>query len=100
MQLLQKREEMVYKIAKIRESVFVSKQNIPWNDVEQYLKRYIDNFDLPQKKLIYRFKNTELIFSSSEYSECGHGINFKRYSDKNTCFICDLKTAFNGIIYG
>lgn len=41
MQLLQKREEMVYKIAKIRESVFVSKQNIPWNDVEQYLKRYI-----------------------------------------------------------
>ena len=65
-----------------------------------YLKRYIDNFDLPQKKLIYRFKDTELIFSSSEYSECGHGINFKRYSDKNTCFICDLKTAFNGIIYG
>ena len=65
-----------------------------------YLKRYIDNFDLPQKKLIYRFKDTKLIFSSSEYSECGHGINFRRYSDKNTCFICDLKTAFNGIIYG
>lgn len=32
---------MGYKIAKIREVVFVSKQNIPWNDVEQYLKQYI-----------------------------------------------------------
>lgn len=32
---------MGYKIAKIKEVVFVSKQNIPWNDVEQYLKQYI-----------------------------------------------------------
>lgn len=32
---------MGYKIAKIKEVVFVSKQNIPWNDVEQYLKQCI-----------------------------------------------------------
>lgn len=34
-------KSMGYKIAKIKEVVFVSKQNIPWNDVEQYLKQYI-----------------------------------------------------------
>lgn len=32
---------MGYKVAKIGEIIFVSKQNIPWNDVEQYLKHYI-----------------------------------------------------------
>ena len=64
-----------------------------------YLRKYVENFDLPQKKLIYRFKDNALLFSSSEYSDCGHGINFKRYSNKNTCFICDLKSAFNGTIF-
>ncbi len=29
------------KVAKIEEIIFVNKQNIPWNDVEQYLKQYI-----------------------------------------------------------
>lgn len=29
------------KVAKIEQIIFVNKQNIPWNDVEQYLKQYI-----------------------------------------------------------
>ena len=60
-----------------------------------YLKQYIENFDLPQPKLIYRALGNKLVFSSSEYADCGHGINFKRYSNKGTCFICDIKEAFS-----
>lgn len=32
---------MGYRISKINSVIFVNRQNIPWNDVEQYLKRYI-----------------------------------------------------------
>ncbi len=67
------------------------------NELEpSYLRRYIDNFDLPQDKLLYQYKNGELEFCSSDHSECGHSENFKMYSDKGTCFICDLKELFDG----
>lgn len=32
---------MGYIISEVQKIIFVNKQNIPWNDVEQYLKRYI-----------------------------------------------------------
>lgn len=60
-----------------------------------YLDGYIRNFDLPQEKLIYRYVDGGLIFSSSELAKCGHGINFSSYSGGNTCFICDIKELFN-----
>lgn len=60
-----------------------------------YLDGYIRNFDLPQEKLIYRYVNGGLVFSTSESAKCGHGINFSSYSGGNTCFICDIKELFN-----
>ena len=32
---------MDHNISEIKEVIFYNKQNIPWNEVEQYLKRYI-----------------------------------------------------------
>lgn len=32
---------MKFNISRIDKTIFTNKQNIPWNDVEQYLKRYI-----------------------------------------------------------
>lgn len=32
---------MGYRISEVEKIIFLSKQNIPWNDVEQYLKQYI-----------------------------------------------------------
>lgn len=65
------------------------------NNNNGYLEGYIRNFDLPQKKLIYRYVDGNLVFSSSDYNECGHGINFNMYSGSKTCFICDIKELFN-----
>ena len=32
---------MEYQVSEVEKIIFLSKQNIPWNDVEQYLKQYI-----------------------------------------------------------
>lgn len=63
-----------------------------------YISRYILNFDLGQDKLLYMFKDNEFKFCSCENSNCGHSINFKRYSPSGNCFVCDLKEIFNGTI--
>lgn len=66
------------------------------NQMNGYLKIYINNFDLPQDKLLYIYENNNFEFCSCDNSECGHSINFKRYSDKDSCFVCDLKEIFKG----
>ena len=66
------------------------------NQNNGYLKIYINNFDLPQDKLLYIYENDNFEFCSCENSECGHSINFKRYSNKGSCFVCDLKEMFKG----
>lgn len=57
---------MGYNISKIEEIIFVNKQNIPWNDVEQYLKRYIG-----QEFVVEEYKDNIHISSDfpDEYSE-------------------------------
>ena len=64
-----------------------------------YLPKWIANLDLKQEKWLYMFKDNKWQFVSCEWDEeCGHSVNFKRYSDKGTCFVCDLKEIFNGKI--
>lgn len=60
-----------------------------------YLKRYIANFDLPQAKELYQYRDGSLHYVTCPNNECGHSENFVRYSDKGSCFICDLKRLFN-----
>lgn len=65
---------------------------------EGYLNKYVPNMSITQEKWLYMYKNDEFQFCSCELAECGHSVNFKRYSDKGTCFCCDLKEIFNGEI--
>lgn len=60
-----------------------------------YIERYITNLDLNQDKLLYIYKNNTFEFGSCENASCGHSINFNKYSQSKTCFICDLKEIFN-----
>lgn len=65
-------------------------------EIPGYLQRYVANFDLPQKKLLYEYASgdiNDLVFCSSEDdSECGHSVNFKKYSiEQDSCFVCDIK---------
>lgn len=68
-------------------------------DIESpgYIKKYIENFDLKQDKILYKYNgNTDsLEYCSCDHLKCGHSENFKNYSDHNSCFICDLKSVFN-----
>lgn len=61
-----------------------------------YLKAYVENFDLPQKKLLYEYtagNENRLVFcSSDDDAKCGHSINFRKYSiEQDSCFVCDIK---------
>ena len=68
--------------------------------IDDYLKRYIENLDLDQDKYVYTYDKNKQEFQlcKSEENKCGHSINFTRYSNKGSCYICDLKRAFNGRI--
>ena len=69
------------------------------NQAEGYLRRWIDNLDLKQEKWLYMYKDNKWQFVSCEWDkDCGHSVNFKRYSDKGSCFVCELKELFNGTI--
>ena len=61
-----------------------------------YVKRYVANFDLPQDKILHRYNaiTDTLDGCTSDNSDCGHSVNFKKYSTNHTCFVCDLKTMF------
>ena len=63
--------------------------------VPGYLKRYIENFDLPQAKELYQYRDGKLNYVTCPNNQCGHSENFVRYSTNGTCFICDLKELFN-----
>lgn len=60
-----------------------------------YIERYITNLDLNQDKLLYIYKNNKFEFGSCENASCGHSVNFNKYSQSKTCFVCDLKEVFN-----
>lgn len=67
------------------------------NDCPGYLSKYVPNMSITQEKLLYMYKDNEFKFCSCDIDKCGHSINFKRYSDKGTCFCCDLIELFKGI---
>lgn len=73
--------------------------NIIEKQAEGYLRRWIDNLDLKQEKWLYMYKNNEWQFVSCDWDkDCGHSVNFKRYSDSGHCFVCDVKELFDGTI--
>ena len=81
-------------LAPTRELVFKALMEAD-RQVVGYLKRYIANFDLPQPKELYQYRDGKLNYVTCPNNPCGHSENFVRYSDKGSCFICDLKRLFN-----
>ena len=70
--------------------------------MEGYLKRYYDNFNLNQDKLLYKFnaKTNEFEYCSSNKMDCGHYENFKFWTkQKDKCFICCLR-EYMGLMAG
>jgi hypothetical protein len=62
---------------------------------EGYLEKYVPNMCIKQEKWLYMFKDGTFQFCSCDISpECGHAINFKKYSKEGTCFCCDLENIF------
>lgn len=66
------------------------------NIIPGYLNKYINNLDLKQDKNLFKYneKTDQLEFCSCDYLPCGHSENFKRYSDCDSCFVCDIKAMF------
>ena len=64
------------------------------NQSEGYLQKYIPNMSIEQEKWLYLYKDNEFQFCSCKISDCGHAVNFKKYSENGTCFCCDLKEIF------
>ena len=59
-----------------------------------YLEKYIPNITIEQEKDLFVYRNGDYHFCSCDLSDCGHSVNFKRYSDAGTCFCCDIKEVF------
>lgn len=80
-----------------REQIFKALKIVD-NDCPGYLSKYVPNMSITQEKWLYMYKDNDFKFCSCELSpECGHSINFKRYSTKGTCFCCDIKEVFKDI---
>lgn len=82
-------------LAPKRELLFKTLRKVG-NDCQGYLEEYIPNITIKQEKLLYIYKNNNFEFCSCELDKCGHSINFKRYSEKGSCFCCDLIKMFKG----
>ena len=62
----------------------------------EYIRQYVINMDLKNKRYLYACYPDQLKLCSCEDSECGHSINFKKYSlESDSCFVCDLKRVFD-----
>ena len=61
----------------------------------RYIEDWLRNIDLKQPRRMFYYKDGEFISCECQCSKCGHSENFKKYSKKGSCFVCDLKEVFN-----
>lgn len=85
------------KLSASRNEIFTALRTVE-DEINGYLKQYIENLDLDQDKFVYINNNGNFELCKSEENECGHSINFTRYSTKGSCYICDIKELFSGSI--
>ena len=84
-------------MAPSRNEIFEALQTVE-DENEGYIKQYINNLDLDQEKKVFINKGDNFELCQSDEADCGHSINFKRYSTNGSCYICDLKRCFNGYL--
>lgn len=62
----------------------------------EFIKNFIFELDMKQpRKLLQSTKDGSFIEKTCKNSDCGHSVNFKRYSNAESCFVCDIKMLFN-----
>lgn len=81
------------KMSATRTQIFSALQIVE-NENRGYLQRYIPNICIEQEKDLFVYRDGDYHFCTCDLSDCGHSINFKRYSKENSCFCCDLKEMF------
>ena len=85
------------KLSATREAIFNALQAVE-EENEGYIAKYVKNLSLDQEKRVYINNNGKYDLCMSEKNKCGHSINFNRYSENGSCYICDLKECFNGLL--
>lgn len=65
------------------------------NKNPEFIRKFLFELDLKQPRVLLVSTNTGWVEKTCENAECGHSINFKRYSDSGHCFVCDVKQFFN-----
>ena len=60
-------------------------------EIPGYIKAHTDRFILDTPRVLLKYHNGTLQEMTTPNSECGHSINFKRYTKEGSCFICDLQ---------
>lgn len=60
-----------------------------------FISKLLFELDLKQPRRLLVSQKDGWIEKTCDNSECGHSVNFKRYSDSGHCFVCDVKELFN-----
>ena len=78
-----------------REEVFSCLMKIN-DEMPEFIKNYVENMDLRHKRYLYACHPDKFKLCSCENADCGHSVNFRKYSDDpNACYVCDLKSVFS-----
>lgn len=61
-----------------------------------FLDFHKKEINLTYPRYLWEFDNSigNLIYKSSKVGDCGHSINYKLYSETNSCYVCDLNSLF------
>jgi sulfatase maturation enzyme AslB (radical SAM superfamily) len=56
-----------------------------------FLNKYIDNYNLEQEKIIFEYHREKgYVECEAPAAECGHNSNFRRVFDDKSCFVCEI----------
>jgi len=71
------------------------------NQVPRYLKEYVEGFLINQPRRLFEYSSgsvNDYRHCTSSLSECGHSVNFKKYSEgEQRCYVCDIKNLYETV---
>ena len=63
-----------------------------------YMQQWVNNQDLKQPRKMFYLEDDAFKSCECKVASCGHSENFKLYSQNGSCFVCDLKKLFDGVM--
>lgn len=76
-----------------RQLLFKTISKIRSDDYDIFIS-FIHEHDLKQPRKMFYYENQQFMPCECSLNSCGHSVNFTRYSDNGTCFVCDVKRLF------